>query len=247
MRQAMKSEFRKLLSVRSTYLLSGLALLLVVIASFYGQGFKAGVYDSHFFTSDVTNTAMAISFFGAIVSILLMAHEYRYNTITYSLTLNKSRSKVLVAKIIAVLTYTVVLTTVALSASIGLSVLGASLAGHHLPHQDFNALLYLGKSIFYCGGFALAGLLLTTLIRNLTASIVALFIVPNTVETLLGLWLKGDSQYLPFTSLQTVLSPITGGPGANNASAGHGVIVFLAYLIPGWIIAWWLFLRRDAN
>jgi ABC-type transport system involved in multi-copper enzyme maturation permease subunit len=250
MNQALKAEFRKLLSVRSTYVLTAIALILTIIASFYGDGFKSGTYDKLFLASAASDTAMAVSLFGGIVSVLLMAHEYRYNTVVYALTLNNSRSKVLAAKAITVFTYMAVLSAVAFGLSIGLSALGASMAGHHLPPQDFNALLSLGKSIFYCSGFGLAGLLFTVLLRNLTASIVVLFIVPNTIEGILAIFLKNNTQYLPFTALEQVIdtSPrASHDAGAAAVSSTHGALVFLAYFIIGWAIAYYLFLHRDAN
>ncbi|MDB5168886.1 MAG: hypothetical protein JWO41_242 [Candidatus Saccharibacteria bacterium] len=247
MKRALTAEFRKLLTVRSTYVLTAIALLFVSIGSFYGSGFKSGVYDTHYLANAALSSVQAISFFGAIVSVLLMAHEYRYSTIVYALTMTNNRNNVLAAKILAVLVYTITITVVALGVSVGLATLGASIAGHHIPHQDFDVLAYLARSIFYCSGFALAALLFTTLLRNITASIAVLFIVPNTLETLLSLLLKGNAKYLPFTALQNVLAAPTAQPGLQRLSPTHSAGVFFAYIFVGWIIAWWLFLRRDAN
>ncbi len=250
MMQSLKAEFRKLTTVRSTYVLSGIALALVLFISFYGEGFKADSYTPLFLANVAVNVAMAISFFTAIISVLLMAHEYRYNTIAYTLTLSNSRSKVLAAKIATVLGFTTMLVIVAVGLSVGMAALGASLADHHLPHQDFNILLIFGKSIFYCSGFALAALLFTALLRNITASIAVLFILPNTLEQLLQLLLKDNAIYLPFTALGEVAvvgPPHASAGGSATASPLHGAIVFIVYIVIGWAIAWYLFLRRDAN
>jgi ABC-2 type transport system permease protein len=247
MRQALKSEFRKLFSVRSTYVMSGIALLIVIIGSFYGSGYKAEVYDQTFLASVAVNSATAISFFTALIAVLIMAHEYRYNTIVYALTLINSRSKVLAAKFITVLGFTVIFSAIVVGLSLVLAMLGANMAGHHLPHQDFNALIGIGKSVFYCTGFALAGLLFTALIRNITASVAVLFIVPNTLEALLSILLKHNAKYLPFHSLQDVVTLSFGKPNPDILSPGKGALIFSAYLIFGWLIAWYLFLRRDAN
>lgn len=245
MNTALRAEFRKLFTVRSTYVLSCIALLLVAIGSFYGSGFKAGLYDQHYLASTFNSTATTISFFGAVVSVLLMAHEYRYSTIVYTLTLNKSRSKVLIAKVVAVLSYVISLTVLAFLLDIGLALLGAQIAGHHVPHQEFNLGLIMAKSIFYCSGFALAGLLFTVLIRNLTASITVLFIVPSTIEGLIGMLLKSNAAYLPFTALQAVL--ISKAHRITKGSPEHGAIVFTVYMVVTGFIAWQLFLRRDSN
>jgi len=40
---ALKAEFRKLLTVRSTYVITGLALLAIGFVSLYAEGIKGGV------------------------------------------------------------------------------------------------------------------------------------------------------------------------------------------------------------
>src|ERR1700744_3733974 len=100
----LKAEFRKLLTVRSTYVITGLVLVLVIFVAFYVEGWRldsAGLRDPTQLAGDVTG-ALMITVFGAIVAILLMTHEYRYNTIMYTLTSSNSRSKVFISKFIVV-------------------------------------------------------------------------------------------------------------------------------------------------
>jgi hypothetical protein len=51
--------------------------------------------------------------------------------------------------------------------------------------------------------------------------------------------------YLPVISLNAVLVH----PSSNQGSItyGHAAMVFMVYLVIGWIVAWALFVRRDAN
>ena len=255
-----KAEFKKLFTVRSTYLVSLAVLLFVAgLIAFYGQGFKTDPKDlnSLFLAGTITTYSNVISIAGAIIALLLLAHEYRYNTIVYTLTASNSRSKVLAAKIIAVLVFVFFLSILVTSAALAMSAAGVAAAGHTLPHQDINYLTYLGKSVFLCEGYALFGLLLAALVRNLVGAIVIVLIVPNTLEGLLSLILKKNSVYMPFTALQQVVQPpvITtrGGPAHPDTAltgvltAPKGALVFLCYLILGWIITWYLFLRRDAQ
>src|SRR6185437_5947661 len=101
---ALKAEFRKLLSVRSTYILISVAILFVIFFTFYIEGYHLSGKDllnKHLYNDDIVGALTSLPLiFGAIIAILLMTHEYRYNTITYSLTLSNSRSKVLAAKLI---------------------------------------------------------------------------------------------------------------------------------------------------
>lgn len=268
MKAALKAEFRKLLTIRSTYIIALIFLLLSAFFAFYVHGFKDSA-TAHlngtspldragaalFVSGSITQIANVVSVAGGLIALLLMAHEYRYNTIVYSLTASNRRSKVLAAKIIAVLGFVLVYAVVATAISLALVWAGAAASGHSLPPQDINFLTFFAKCVFFCEAYALVGLLFAALIRNLVGAIAVLLIVPNTVEALLSLLLKKNAAYLPFTALaQVVQGPtIQGAPAAhpnvNQAilSAPKGAWVFLCYLVIGWIITWFLFLRRDAS
>jgi ABC-type transport system involved in multi-copper enzyme maturation permease subunit len=261
MTNTIKAEFKKLLTVRSTYIISLIALLLTGFLSFYVQGYKAdslhnSLTASLFLAGSITHHANTIGIFGALIALLLFAHEYRYNTIVYTLTASNSRSKVLASKIIAVLGFVLVFSAFLTAINLGLTVAGLAAAGQHLPHQDINYLTFYGKVLFFSEGYALVGLLSAILIRNMLAAAVVILIVPNTVEGLLSLVLKHNSVYMPFTALSQVVQP----PVIKNAIAAHpdvsstgylsaprGALVFGAYLLGAWLIAWYVFLHRDAN
>lgn len=84
---------------------------------------------------------------------------------------------------------------------------------------------------------------MATLIRNQIGAVVAtLFVIPS-LEQIATLLLKNNAVYLPFTSSNEVLV----SPEKGSLSYGHAALVFSAYLLIGWIVAWILFLRRDAN
>lgn len=270
MTAALRAEFRKLLSVRSTYVISLIFLLLCVFFAFYVHGYKDSsavnlmgqspmerAAASLFVEGAITQIASVLAVAAALIALLLLAHEYRYNTIVYTLTATNRRSKVLAAKIIAVLSYVLVYAVVGTAIALAMVWAGAAAAGHPLPHQDLNYPVFFAKIVFYCEAYALAGLLFITLIRNQVGAIAALLILPNTVEGLLTLLLKHNAVYLPFTALsQVVQSPTIKGAvavhPARDALSGSlppatGAWVFGVYLVFFWIIAWVLFLKRDAN
>src|SRR5258708_7634109 len=108
---SLKSEFRKLLTVRSTYFITCLVTALVIFIAFYIEGWRltpVGLRDPNQLTGDVFG-ALNLTIFGAIVAILLMTHEYRYNTILYTLTNSNSRTRVLFSKVIVVSAYALLL------------------------------------------------------------------------------------------------------------------------------------------
>lgn len=259
MMPALRAEFKKLITVRSTYILSFIALVFVAVVTFYGTGYIRSLKDPFanlVVAGSLTQVASIVGVFGGLVGLLLLAHEYRYNTIVYSLSASNNRSKVLAAKIIAVLAYGLVLSVILGIIGIGLVYLGASSAGHALPHQDINYVTYVFKVFVYTESITLVGLLFAALIRNQVGAIATLFIFPGIFEQLLSLVLKQNTVYTPFAALdQVVQPPVLHGIAAAHTqtsdlgtlTAPRGFLVFLGYLIVGWIVAWYLFLHRDAT
>lgn len=244
MMAALKAEFRKLLTVRSTYVIVAVSLALMAFFAAYIFGYRlksAELANPHQLQDTMSGAVSVVAIFGAIVGILLLSHEYRYNTILYALTANRSRSLFLAAKILAVSTFAILFTVVVMVLAPLLNVLGVHLAGHTLAPQSIAYGNIVWQCLFYGWAYAMIGLLVTALVRNQIGAIVTIFIVPSTIEPLLSLLLKENGVYLPFSALGAVVqnSP-TLGPGAAAAVVG-------AYLGVGWLLAWLLFLRRDAN
>jgi len=198
--------------------------------------------------SDVTG-ALNVTVFGAIVAILLMTHEYRYNTIMYTLTSSNSRTKVLIAKFITVSVYALFLAVLIAVLAPSMAYLGIHLHGYKLVPQTLSYGNLAWRSLFYGWGYGMAGLLLAILTRNQVASIVALFVIPGVAEQLLGLLLKHSTVYLPFSSLNQVIRAGSDriDPTSSNLSPGKAAGVYCIYLVIGWIVAWILFTKRDAN
>jgi ABC-type transport system involved in multi-copper enzyme maturation permease subunit len=245
---AIKSEFHKLLSVRTTYVLTGLGLLLTIFVTGYIQGFKldaVGLQNSEHYNDVITGSLTSIPLIlGSIVAVLLIVHEYRYNTILYTLTTN-SRMKVLLSKIVAISAYAVVLTV--LVAIIGplASHIGIQLKGSHLVHQHLEYGSLIWRSLFYGWTSLLSALLIGVLIRSQVGAIVTLFVVP-TIELMVSGLLKAHAVYLPFTGASNAIL-VPSDPSRGVLSFGHAALLFGGYLLFGWIVAWILFLKRDSN
>ncbi|HEY8998697.1 MAG TPA: ABC transporter permease [Candidatus Saccharimonadales bacterium] len=253
----LKAEWRKLTTTRSTYIILGLAFAIVIFYSFYVVGYHGsdpGIVTSHgvsrvvssgFLAGQVFNALQAVGIFVGIIAILLASHEYRYNTIAYTLTLSNSRTKVLFSKLLVVLGLGALYTVV-------VSVLSPAMIawGLHVHHtamvaQTFHVGDLLWRVVFYGAGYAAIALIITLLLRNQVAAIVFMFLYPGTVEQLIGLWLKPDKGYLPFLSLAGVI----GGNGTDTKflSPAHSALVFSVYLVVLWCVAWGMFVKRDAN
>jgi len=244
----LKAELKKLFTVRSTYFIFAFVLVLMVFVAFFVSGWhidKLDLLNPNTLANDIKGTAAAVSIFAALIALLLFTNEYRYNTIMYSLTLSNNRNKVLLAKIVAASVLAVVFTLFFSAISPVLSVLG--IHAHHLKlvHQTLNYGNLLWRCLFFGWGYTMAGLVLGVLIRNQVGAIIVLLVGPDTVEGLLSLLLKKHVIYLPFSALHEVIGQ---GQSYNTSiSPLKGAFIFGGYLVVCWIVAWILFLRRDAT
>ena len=254
MMAALKSEFRKLLSVRTTYFITLFVLAFVFLIAFYFEGWHlnpGSLHESNQLAGDVTG-ALNLTVFGAVVAILLVTHEYRYNTIMYTLTSSNRRGKVLFAKFVVVTAYALFLSALIGVLSPVFSYLGIHAAGHSLAPQVLHVADLAWRSLFYGWGSAMAGLILALITRNQIASIVSLFIIPDFIEQTLGFLLfKHNSVYMPFSALSQVLNgsdgTSTGVVTSSNFTPIHAAAIYCVYLVVGLLVGWILFTRRDAN
>jgi ABC-type transport system involved in multi-copper enzyme maturation permease subunit len=246
---SLKAELQKIYTVRATYASLAFCFLIMCVYAFWVEGYKAGdgsrsVADLHKIAFLIRDAVGNLAFFGGIVGILCFTNEYRYNTIMYTLTASNSRVRILLSKIFAVTLFSVFFTLfVAVFATI-LMYIGLSVKDLSLGHQSLPVdIIY--RAFFTSWGYAMIGLLFASLIRSQVGAIATFFIFPAFVEPLAGLALKDNRIYLPFTAMQQVSVP---SPDLKHAlSPGKAALVFSAYIVVGWIVAWYLFLKRDAN
>ncbi|MBW4061753.1 hypothetical protein HJC99_04265 [Candidatus Saccharibacteria bacterium] len=246
MMRTLLAELRKIITLRSTYIILGIMVALVLLFAGFIDGYRAtaaSLASPDMLSGEVTSAVSVTSVLLALVGLLLFAHEYRYNLIMYTLTSTRSRSQVLLAKILAVTLFVVPMVLFVSALSPLAAYAGAHLRGLHMVHQTFNYWDLLWRNVFFAWAYAMFALVFIALIRNQIGAIIVFFIVPGTVEGILSLLLKGNAKYLPFTSLASVLK--VGAPG--SMSPGHSALVASAYLVVLWIFTWIMFLRRDAN
>jgi ABC-type transport system involved in multi-copper enzyme maturation permease subunit len=245
MKALIKAEFRKLLTVRSTYVILGLAFLLEVFFAFYVSGIKANqaVFDNpDYLASQAGSAITTLGLIIGLAAVMLITHEYRYNTIMYTLTSSKGRLRVLFAKFFVISVFAVIFAVVYGTLSPILAAWGAHIHGLEIVNQQFDVWQLIWRGIFVGWAFLMFVSVMAIIIRSQVGAIAAAFLLPGTVEPLLGLLLKQNQVYLPFTSLSVLL-----GNGEQPISPQHGALVATAYIVIGLIIAAILFVRRDAN
>lgn len=245
---ALKSEFRKLLSVRSTYFIVGVSLLLVALFAGFGEGVKGDsvnlLKNSGLLASESIHAIIFVGLVLAFAGLLLAGHEYRYNTIMYTLTSANRRSKVLVAKFITVTVFAIVTSLLITFFSPLCTIVGAHLAGKEIGPQVFDVWSVVWRCVFCGWGYAIYAFILMMILRNQIGAIVTFLLVPLIGENILGLLLKSNVKYLPFNALQSV--PVPAGMG-NHTTSGHAALTVLVYVVVGLVISAVLFSRRDAN
>lgn len=247
---AIRSEFRKLLTVRSTYVLILIPILLGAGVSFYFEGYRgntgspaSGLTDEAL-KSIISSNAGIMALFLSVIAILFMGHEYRYNTILYTLTSRAHRLSVLASKIVVIGLFSVLVGLAGIGLMVGAYLLGLELRNADLPAQNLNEARELLKLVSYFLAYGLMGLLIGTLMRSVVGGIAFLLLFPITIEPLLSLVLKKNAAYLPFSALDNIMG---NSFGQNNLSMERALVVSAIYLVVGWAVASLLFLRRDAN
>lgn len=245
---ALKSEFRKLLTVRSMYFIVGISLLLVMFFAGFIDGFKSSATALQNNPQLLANDSIsAITFVGLILAfagLLLVGHEYRYNTIMYSLTATNRRFKVLAAKVITVSVFAIVTSLLVTFFSPLCAIVGAALHGHHIGPQTYDVWSIVWRCVFCGWGYAMFAFLLVAIMRNQIGAIVTFLLIPLVGENILFLLVKeANSKFLPFFALRGVADPTM----AHGVSSGYLAGVVALYVAIGLLVGFVLFSRRDAN
>lgn len=243
---SIKSEFRKLLSVRSTYVIVALATALVVFFAFYTEGIRvtqASLHNSGLLANETKQAIVSVGLLGSLVGVLLVTHEYRYNTIMYTLTASRSRTRTLLAKLLVISCFALAFSLFVGVLSPIMTWLGVQVKGLHLVPQSIPIWDLLWKTLFVGWGFSMLAFIFAVIIRIQVGAISTMFLVPAMAEPLLGLLLKHNAVYLPYNSVQAVIQKIPAG----SISPGRAASVVLIYLAIGCLASWILFLRRDAS
>lgn len=245
-----KAEIRKLLSVRSTYIVMFLVLFFSALVNFYVEGYwgqsgsAAGMLEPTALREIIGNGVGMAALFIGIIAVLQMGHEYRHNMITYTLTANARRTQVFLAKVLVIGGFSILAGLFVGMFSILMYKLGLSLRGASLPPQELDVWLTVLRVSIYSFAYGMVGLLITILLRNLIGTIVILLLAPSTVEPLLGILLKENAVYLPFSTFDHVIgASIMQG----NLSSARASVLTLVYIAILGLVSWLVFLKRDAN
>jgi ABC-2 type transport system permease protein len=260
MSDALRYEWLRIRTVRSTYWLTGLGVLITAGIAFI----IAMVTRNDPVTPEITANVLLgggefatfIPVFVAIMGILAVGHEYRYGTIQPTLTAVPQRSRLLSAKILIVclVALAVVVVSLLINTAIGtifwgeLPDLVASPVNQVIPGYFVFVLLN-----------AILGIALAQLFRGVPSAIVVLLVTPLIVEGLIiGLsnipaldWLVPVVKFLPFNAGARLIATGEfdtgpGGPDYELFDRWESGGVFAAFIAIILAVAWYRFQTRDA-
>lgn len=233
------AEIRKLRTTRTTWAVTAVALALVVLQVWFVIFFTA-------FTGPWTGTPrdiadaidqVSVTFpIALVVGVLSMTTEFRYGTIGRTLQLTPSRTRVIVAKIVAGAGYALLLTL------LGLVIVGA-MVGLAALRTDVTLTLggEVGRALWQAPvGLALVtmlGVALGALLRSQVLAITVSLVWVLLVEQLLLQFLPRIGQWLPFSALQAMFvseemrAAMPEGATLTMLSPLTGLVVFIGYVV----------------
>ncbi|NED98999.1 ABC transporter permease [Phytoactinopolyspora halotolerans] len=256
---ALRFESTRIRTLRSTYWLLGLGIVLSA-----GIGLTVAIATRNDTLDDQTvitvltgggEFATFLPIFVAIIGVFATGHEYRHGTIQPTLLAIPQRSTLLLSKIVIVLVTAAVATVVSVAINYGIGMifwdeapeLGSSPLNEAVPGYVVMVMIY-----------GLLGIALAQLFRGVPSAIVVLLVTPLIVESLIsGLsmvdaldWLQPALKFLPFSAGARLVAvepyDPAGGPDFDFFDRWVSGGVFAGFAVIILIIAWALFKKRDA-
>ncbi len=269
MKGALKFEWVRITTIRSSYWMSGMALVFTAAITLLISVFVSASDMSDMNIPQVTTYAvlagasgpvipvMAAPFF-AVMGCMAVGHEYRYGTNKATLTAIPDRIVLLTAKLIVLLAWV-------LTAIVATLLLNMLITWAFLDQVNFSSGMVRPMTTYaiYCLGFSVVGFGLAATLRNMTGAIVAVLTYPLVVEPIgYGITVAiGTNKSEAIGSLTNLLPAAAGrrmlfdpynvfaGFGATNLNVwgvGAAVLVFVVGVLIVLASGTALFIKRDA-
>jgi ABC-2 type transport system permease protein len=253
---ALRLEWVRVSTVRSTYVLAALAVLLgAAVAALIAELGRGSGPDPTLATMVLTSGGDVIPLpfaatFMAVLGVLGVGHDYRYGLSRVVLTVQPARSVLVVARLIvlAVISLAVAGFGMLLDGALGMLLAGPVMALD--AEVARSAVGYLLLTVLW-SWLGAAG---TWLLRATVPVLTALLVLPLVVEPLLKVlaqadelaWLRPLVRWLPFSAGEAMIAVVPGGDGGEGLSRVQGGLEFAALAFVVLVPAWVLFRRRDA-
>jgi ABC-2 type transport system permease protein len=249
---AFRAEVRKLLTVKTTWVITafgwGLVVLVTsaaVFSTLIGEPFAGTDPEIAAAVEQLGSTAIIV----LIVALLAMTTEFRYGTIGRTLQIVPSRTRVLVAKLAAGVVYALAYYLTSLALVGALLALGSAVHGLSLSAGALTvaALWQAPVALVLNAVLGVAvGALLRSQVVAITAVLLWFFVAENIIATLL----PAAGRWLPFQALNSLFlgeetRQAAAEAGAQLLSSPAALGVFLAYVAAAGIAAVTLLRTRD--
>ena len=237
-------EWRRINSVRATWILTGTVLAIAVIAglgtlliSVTSHGVAFGGPPIRTLTGTVNTYIPAALVLLTILGAQAFGQEYRYGTIRPTAQAFPRRWHLLGAKMAMIALVTAVTATISAGAVWLIAALGfrSRLHGGVLDPGQLRA---IGFGVLYLAAVAVLAAALSAVTRSTVLAVLVIYLWAFGVEPLIGLATKAASDYLPFGAAGRLMSA---ADGRVLLHAG----VFISELALVAASAGWLFRRRD--
>ena len=245
---ALRMERVRVTTLRSTYLLVGLALFLgASVALILSLALRGDPLDPEISALVLTSAAAFMpvplaAVLMAVLGVLAVGHDYRHGLVRPVLAAVPNRSAVVLARlaVTALVAIAVVILGVALNAAIASVVMEAP------PPFDAATRRTLVGYLLLILLWSWLGAGLTWLMRSTAATLTVLLLVPLLIEPLLVLlsslplldWLAPVARWLPFRAGQAMVAPVIDG-ARSDLTALQGGMVFVGMvaliLAAGWV------------
>jgi ABC-2 type transport system permease protein len=251
---ALRYEWVRLRTLRSTWVLSGITVLISVVVSVI-VGLASG--DEPASLENYAGAIMAGFALGSILMALLgvfaFGHEYRHGTIRLTLAVLPKRTQVMVAKAVVVAGWTAAVTVVALTGAAVAAALTMDLApGVGLTEAPMPRVV-LG-SVLIMVVWSLVGLAYSGLFRNVPTALILLLVIPLIAESAVIFLLSLPAmepvrslvRFLPFQASQAITAVQDHMLLDERIMPWQGALTFGAFVMILLVLTGVLFEKRDA-
>jgi ABC-type transport system involved in multi-copper enzyme maturation permease subunit len=269
LRDAFAYELVRIRTIRSTWWLTGLAVVLgVVISTLLAWGFGHD-FGTHGVQEDdldglgpviVTQLGATgqvpsiVAYLMAMIGVFAWGHEYRHGMIRASLTALRSRTSFWFAKYVVCALWAALTSLVTMLLA---GVLATPFLHQYLTVFSGQTWEFIGRTEIYVVVLVWLGMAFTAATRSQAFALVALFLWPLLIEPLVQLFFHlvpgvrdhaEVTRFLPFTAGRRLLDALVSG----DSTFGHpmdalgGLIIFGGVAAALMIASYLLFQRRDA-
>lgn len=245
MRGALASEWIKLSTIRSTWIVLGLTIAAGGLVSWACATF---VTDEVLTVSQVYNYSTVLTgMIAAVAGVLLFSSEVQHGTLAPALAAQPDRTAIAFAKAIAAAVFGAALGAAGVAASITGALVGGLAIG-----DSSSMLTGILLSILFTTIAGVLGLGVGLILRHGAAAIAGLLVWGLVIENLLKVFAPEQvARFLPFAAGNGMLGIETrtgaGSPVAASLTAAQDALIFGGYAAAALAVGVVLLRRRDAN